>query len=115
MAEKMFELARELLAERPVGELTQAVVLAKDTGELVGARLETPLDAELREERALLDRFGGGAAAAVLVLWGDGSVDLPSIALRRLLVERCAENENAGILLLSEAGYVSVPLGNTMK
>ena len=63
---------------------------------------------------ALLSQQSDSAAALLVCMWADGTIDLPSMHLRRLLLEADPRNEHTLLLLQSDSGPITRTIGWSM-
>ena len=115
--EEMTEIARKALQGKD-GKQTQAIVLYTDRGVDYCSVIKDVLSTERTDETALLNQLTANDDTLVkniLCMWQNGTVDLPSYAFRKRLLETNAENSDAGIFVRTENGYAAVELKCTMK
>ena len=62
----------------------------------------------------LLSQQSDSAAALLVCMWADGTIDLPSMHLRRLLLELDPENEDTLLLLQADSGPITRTIGWSM-
>ncbi len=62
----------------------------------------------------LLSGLKGEPVEKLLCLWADGTIDLPSFALRQALLEQNPRNGDALVVLRSLEGYTLRSLSSTM-
>ena len=62
----------------------------------------------------LLSQQSDSAAALLVCMWADGTIDLPSMHLRRLLLESDPGNEHTLLLLQSDSGPITRTIGWSM-
>lgn len=114
---KMKETARELLGGGTNGPYTQAIVLRSAKGNLYGARIENACSDAMAQEVALLQRMLDAEdteVGYVLCAWGNGWIDLPSFAFRKMLCACHPKNAEALVFVTAARGVCTKPLTKTM-
>lgn len=116
--EQMRKTALELLVNAEKKEYTQAIVLLSRAGNEYSAVIEDALLKDKSEEKDLIERLvsaNDSTLSLVLCMWQDGSVDLPSFALRQMLLDIDPSNKDCGLFVMTADGGSVMSLGNTMK
>ena len=62
----------------------------------------------------LLSQQSDSAAVLLVCMWADGTIDLPSMHLRRLLLELDPGNEHTLMLLQADSGPITRTIGRSM-
>jgi len=115
---KMSAIAKESLEEAKKQQYTQSIVLLTSCGGEYCSVITNALSAEKTDESALIERLiaaNDTCMSLILCMWGDGNIDIPSFAFRKMLCKLNPDNLNAGILVNTFNGYSAIKLGNTMK
>ena len=115
--ESMAATAARYLMQAPMGRNTQALVLLSAQGKLYAACIADACTAQHCEERALLEQMALAEDTHVthlFCMWQTGEVDLPSLAVRRMVMEMNAQNRDTELLVRTQNGYTSVRLLRTM-
>lgn len=115
---KMSAIAKESLEEAKKQQYTQSIVLLTSCGGEYCSVITNALSAEKTDEADLIERLiaaNDTCVSSILCMWGDGNIDIPSFAFRKILCELNPDNLNAGILVNTFNGYSAIKLGNTMK
>ena len=103
--------AERLLRAEPSAEQVIAVRTAKDS--VLHLLNRSIMDGGTGDEDAffaMLSDRGERAVRAVLCMWHDGTIDLPSIHFRRRLIELCPGNKDAAVLLQGEGTLITKKL-----
>lgn len=109
MKERFAELLRtaeEGLRTRPGA--AQVIALETESGEIRWFANDLSADTEVHLVRSL------SAVVRMVCMWPDGSINLPSMHLRRLLVEADPRNEHTRMLLSSGSGPMVRTIGRSM-
>ncbi len=123
MRKKSMEQFKEMLAiakeknQSLTGEYAQTVVALTENERLFTLSLCNALDIQSHETDLFLESLaenGNSPVTHLVCLWKVGDVDLPSMALRKRLLEQNPESGNARILLFGESGYMQRSLASTM-
>jgi len=108
---KLLCLAKEQLRLHPGADQ----VIAVETGSKTVRWFANTLGTEAEDRFAeLLSQQRDSAAALLVCMWADGTIDLPSMHLRRLLLELDPGNEHTLLLLQSDSGPITRTIGWSM-
>ena len=62
------------------------------------------------EEDAFLRELKGKQVTHIIALWQNGTIDVPSFAFRKKLLQDCPGSEEAAVLLQTGSGQMGIPL-----
>lgn len=112
--ERLFELARqELLTMDAAPErLPAPLVYVLETAGGAILRIRNDDFSSALEE---MKQTGDTAVSKILAVLKGGTVDVPSYGFRKALLELDGANAGAGVLVLTEGGYVARKLAVLMK
>ena len=116
--EQMKNTALELLCGTEKKEYTQAIVLLSSAGREYGAIIENALSGDKKEEKSLTERLlsaNDTKLSHILCVWQDGEIDVPSFALRQMLLDIDPSNKDCGLFVITADGCSVMSLANTMK
>lgn len=112
MLSRLLEEARRLLAQHPAAD---QVIAAAAEGRVYGFANHRPWEDHTDEDRFLAGLTGEDPRVLGLVcMWNNGGVDLPSIYLRRGLLNACPENAETKIVVQTENGLAAMELRRSM-
>lgn len=110
--------AQEALLNAPKGENTQVILALTSEGAEYTEVIFDALTHEKLDEKKLVGRLeadGNPRISHILCMWHGGSIDLPSFAMRKMLLELNEDNANSDIYVLTDNGYSTVKLSKTIK
>lgn len=103
----LLDEAKRLLQAEPPAE--QVIVVKTAKGSVCHLLNRSIRAGDTTDEDAfftMLSDRGETAIQAVLCMWSDRSIDLPSNHFRRRLAELCPDNKNAVVLLQGENDFI---------
>jgi hypothetical protein len=116
--ERMKEKATEMLSEAEKSQYTQAVVLLSVSGNEYGAIIKDALSEEKEDEAFLIQKIREAKDTEIccaLCMWHDKSIDIPSFALRKLILAANPNNSKTLIYVMTANGVSVIKLSETIK